>query len=121
LRRIVTERRAVVEHNPKLGTIMPARLLDAREPSCGIEAYQAGTDVERGMGDHFAGGADRNFRRAATDVDIHDNGLVTDRARDGARSMRRQHRFKTVAGADRNHLAGLPRKQVPDTARVAAA
>ncbi len=66
-------------------------------------------------------GADGDLGRAAADVHVHDGRLVADRARDRAGPVGRQDRLEAVAGAHRHQLARLPREQLADLARIAAA
>ena len=113
--------RANLEIDAELGAEAAASLLNAHDAANRVEAEQARADVEGGEIDHPAVGADRDFRRAAADVDIHDGRVVADRARHRARAVGRHHGLQTVAGRDRDHLASLARKEFADLAGVAPA
>ena len=113
------EHRADRKINPELRAETPAGLFEARDATACIETHQPRADIDRREVDHLAVGADRDLRRAAADVDIHHARLVADRTRHRARAVGRHHRLETVAGADRDELAGLPREQLADRARIA--
>src|SRR5262249_31015521 len=113
--------RARLEIDAARGAEATASLLDAPDAPGRVEAEQARTDVEGGEVDHTAVRADRDFRRAAANVDIHDGGVVADRARHRPRAVGGHHGLEAVAGRDRDHLAGLARKELADLAGVAPA
>jgi hypothetical protein len=78
-----------------------------------------GADVEGGHVGYLALSADRYFRRAASDIDVHDRRAIANRARHRAGAVSCHDRFQSVAGADRDHSPGLSGKQIADAPRIA--
>ena len=105
----------------EVGGETAAGFLDANDASLRVEADEARAHVERGEVGHAAVGADRDLRRAAAHVHVHDRDPVADRARGRARAVGGHHRLETIAGRDRDHLAGLACEQFADLAGIAPA